>query len=60
MTYFDFFIKEVAVIVFVIASAFLAAGLYGRWRYHTDWKETARSILPPLAILILEIWVIRW
>ena len=30
MTYFDFFIKEVAGIVFVIASAFLAAGLYGR------------------------------
>ena len=60
MTYFDFFIKEVAGIVFVIAGAFLAAELYGRWGCHTDLEGTARSVLPPLAILILAIWVLRW
>ena len=52
MTYFELFVKGVAVAAALVSAAFLAGGLYGWW--------TARSSLPPLAILILAIWVLRW
>ena len=60
MTYFELFVKGVAVAAALVSAVFLAAGLYGRWRYHTDLEETAQSVLPPLAIMALAIWALGW
>ena len=73
MTYFELFVKGVAVAAALVSALFLAGGLYGWWRFNLS-KDAARlqrklslarvsvsfTISVPLAILLLSVGVLLW
>ena len=73
MTYFELFVKGVAVAAALVSAVFLAGGLYGWWRFNLS-KDAERlqsklrmagrsisfTIKAPLAILLLSVGVILW
>ena len=73
MTYFELFVKSVAVAAALMSATFLVSGLYGWWRFNLS-KDAERlqrklrlasvsvsfTISAPLAILILSVGVLLW
>ena len=73
MTYFELFVKGVAVAAALVSAVLLAGGLYGWWRFNLS-KDAERlqcefllarvspsfTISAPLAILILSVGVLLW
>ena len=73
MTYFELFVKGVAVAAALVSALFLAGGLYGWWRFNLS-KDAERlqsklrlarcsvsfTISAPLAILLLSVGVLLW
>ena len=73
MTYFELFVKGVAVAAALVSALFLAGGLYAWWRVYLS-KDALKlqqelilarcrvsfTIKAPLAILLLSVGVILW
>ena len=73
MTYFELFVKSVAVAAALMSATSLVSGLYGWWRFNLS-KDAERlqrklrlasvsvsfTVSAPLAILILSVGVLLW